>query len=107
LSQPQLHLLQSPSAAALEACPDQQHLLPAPAQMVAEAMMALLPGIDANDEDKTSAVFKFYTSVLSSLPYMGEQHGEQPAFEVPLYLEDWVDEVRPAAAGSGGGCDRA
>lgn len=30
--------------------------------------MAVLPGIDANDEAKTAAVFQFYTSVLASLP---------------------------------------
>jgi hypothetical protein len=35
---------------------------------LAGAMMALLPGIDANDEHKALAVFRFYTVVLSSLP---------------------------------------
>jgi hypothetical protein len=57
--------------------------------------MALLPGIDANDEDKTAAVFKFYTAVLACVPAMGEgESGEGAAFELPLYLDDWVDEVR-------------
>lgn len=31
-------------------------------QLIAEAMMAVLPGIDANDETKTAAVFQFYTA---------------------------------------------
>jgi hypothetical protein len=31
-------------------------------------MMAVLPGIDANDEAKTAAVFQFYTAVLASVP---------------------------------------
>jgi hypothetical protein len=68
---------------------------PTPLQLLAEAMMALLPGIDANDEGKTTAVFKFYISVLASVPAMGEgeAQGEGAAFELPLYLDDWLDEV--------------
>ena len=31
-------------------------------------MMALLPGIDANDEHKAQSVFHFYVVALSSLP---------------------------------------
>ncbi len=31
-------------------------------------MTGLLPGIDANDEAKALAVFRFYTTVLSCLP---------------------------------------
>lgn len=41
-------------------------------QMLAEAMMALLPGIDANDEAKTDAVLHLYASVLASVPRLGE-----------------------------------
>lgn len=37
-------------------------------EVLADAMMALLPGLDANDERKTCAVFRFYTIVLSSIP---------------------------------------
>jgi hypothetical protein len=40
---------------------------PAP-QLVAEAMMAVLPAIDANDEAKTAAALQFYTAVLAALP---------------------------------------
>ena len=31
-------------------------------------MMALLPGIDANDEHKAQSVFHFYVVAFSSLP---------------------------------------
>lgn len=31
-------------------------------------MMALLPGIDANDEHKAQSVFRFYVMALASLP---------------------------------------
>ena len=36
------------------------------AEAVAAAMNATLPGIDANDENKTRAVFRFYCMVLAS-----------------------------------------
>ena len=36
-------------------------------QAVASAMMATLPGIDANDPRKTLACFRFYCVVLSSV----------------------------------------
>lgn len=39
----------------------------AAAEAVAAAMHAVLPGIDANDEKKTRAVFRFYCLVLSSI----------------------------------------
>ena len=39
----------------------------AAAQAVASAMMATLPGIDANDPPKSLAVFRLYCSVLSSI----------------------------------------
>ncbi|KIY95870.1 hypothetical protein MNEG_12091 [Monoraphidium neglectum] len=74
---------------------------PAP-QIVAEAMMAVLPGIDANDEAKTAAVFQFYTSVLASLPALRGADSEDDdgadgsggaAPRLPLYLEDWLDQV--------------
>ena len=37
------------------------------AQAVAGAMMATLPGIDANDPRKTLACFRFYCVVMSSV----------------------------------------
>lgn len=39
----------------------------AAAQAVAGAMNAVLPGIDANDERKTRAVFRFYCVILASV----------------------------------------
>lgn len=94
-------------------------------------MMAVLPGIDANDEAKTAAVFQFYTAVLSSIPALhgaaeeeddaapvyGSAEGggssmdgveyaaaagsngssgsrNAPVYRLPLYLDDWVDQVR-------------
>jgi hypothetical protein len=36
-------------------------------QVIASAMMQLLPGIDINDCDKTNAVIKFYIAMLSSV----------------------------------------
>jgi hypothetical protein len=92
-------------------------------------MMAVLPGIDANDEAKTAAVFQFYTAVLSSIPALhgaaeeeadaapvygsaeggcssmdgvefgggeggnGNGSGGAPVYRLPLYLDDWVDQV--------------
>ncbi|KAF8058035.1 proteasome activator subunit 4 [Scenedesmus sp. PABB004] len=95
------------------------------AQLVAEAMMAVLPGIDANDEAKTAGVFQFYTAVLGSLPALRglaeeDDDGGGPAgmdfegggggagggrsgsgangnggiaYRLPLYLDDWVEQV--------------
>jgi hypothetical protein len=37
-------------------------------QLVAGAMRALLPAVDANDEAKTLAVLRFFCVVLSSVP---------------------------------------
>ncbi|WIA33391.1 hypothetical protein OEZ86_006527 [Tetradesmus obliquus] len=99
-------------------------------QVIAEAMMAVLPGIDANDEAKTAAVFQFYTAVLSSIPALHGAAEEEddaapvygsvegggssmdgveyaaaagsngssgsrnaPVYRLPLYLDDWVDQV--------------
>ena len=39
----------------------------AAANALAAAMMAVLPGIDANDEQKTLAAFRFFCIVLSSV----------------------------------------
>lgn len=52
--------------------------------------MAVLPGIDANDEGKTAAVFQFYTAVLSSIPTLHGLTEEE---------EDIMSPHGPAAAG--------
>ncbi|BDA49513.1 probable proteasome activator complex subunit 4 [Coccomyxa sp. Obi] len=57
-------------------------------EVLADAMMALLPGLDANDERKTCAVFRFYTTVLSSIPAL---KADQPG--LPLPTEAWLEEL--------------
>lgn len=56
--------------------------------------MAVLPGIDANDEAKTAAVFQFYTAVLSSIPAL---HGLAEEDD-----EAGMSPHGPAAAGDAG-----
>ena len=79
---------------------------PAP-RLVAEAMVAVLPAIDANDEAKTAAALQLYTAVLASVPALrgadtddADLHpldrtasGAPLAPRLPLYLEDWLDQV--------------
>lgn len=63
--------------------------------------MAVLPGIDANDEAKTAAVFQYFTAVLASLPALRGADTEEGdlapadvgAPQLPLYLEDWLEQV--------------
>jgi hypothetical protein len=43
-----------------------------PLQVIAEALLAVLPGLDANDESKTLATVYFITSVLASGAVLGE-----------------------------------
>eukprot|EP00798_Chlamydomonas_sp_ICE-L_P021953 gene21953-29001_t len=65
-------------------------------QLLAEAMMALLPGIDANDETKTSSVLHFYTMVLSSVSSLGADEGEggsREGLRLPLYVDEWAEEL--------------
>ncbi|KAG2431096.1 hypothetical protein HXX76_009627 [Chlamydomonas incerta] len=38
------------------------------AQLLSEALMAVIPGLDANDEPKTGAVLQLYVAVMSALP---------------------------------------
>ncbi len=46
-------------------------------EVLAQSMMALLPGIDANDEHKAQSVFHFYVVAFSSLPVIevSQYHG--------------------------------
>ncbi|KAI3424360.1 hypothetical protein D9Q98_009913 [Chlorella vulgaris] len=59
------------------------------AQALASALMATLPGIDANDEPKSLAAFRFYCCVLGALG----QLPEGPTAALPLLSEEWVDEL--------------
>ena len=59
-------------------------------------MMALLPGIDANDEDKTEAVLQLYTMVLASVPSLtggDDAGGGIGGLVLPLYAEEWSEEL--------------
>ncbi|KAK9835280.1 hypothetical protein WJX84_012367 [Apatococcus fuscideae] len=57
-------------------------------EALVNAMNATLPGIDANDEAKTLACFRFYCSALSC---MGQLEAEPQHY--PLYLSEWVEEL--------------
>jgi hypothetical protein len=73
-----------------------------PPQVVAEAMMAVLPGIDANDEAKTAAVFQFYTAVLASLPALrGQDPDDDDGLEgAPLFFSEGEGEALGLRLGS-------
>lgn len=55
-------------------------------------MMALLPGIDANDEHKAQSVFRFYVVAFSSVPVIEVRLGLTPVKVVigctPLTLQE-------------------
>jgi hypothetical protein len=62
---------------------------------VADAMMATLPGIDANDPPKTLACFRLYCGVLSSMgsfPGLGVKDRPLAACPLPLDTEEWAGE---------------
>ena len=85
--------------------------------------MAVLPAIDANDEAKTAAALQLYTSALASLPALRGADTDDADLHprdreplppmLPLYLEDWLDQVLERALllltnlDSGPGADRA
>ncbi|KAK9865395.1 hypothetical protein WJX84_009143, partial [Apatococcus fuscideae] len=52
------------------------------------AMNATLPGIDANDEAKTLACFRFYCCALSCMSQL-----EAEPSNYPLYVSEWVEEL--------------
>ncbi|KAL4431419.1 hypothetical protein ABPG75_006675 [Micractinium tetrahymenae] len=74
-------------AAAAEPAGEEQRATAA--QAVASALMATLPAIDANDEPKSLAAFRFYCCVLGSVG----QLPEAPTPALPLYTEEWVEEL--------------
>ena len=51
--------------------------------------MATLPAIDANDEPKSLAAFRFYCCALGSVG----QLPEAPTQALPLYTDEWVEEL--------------
>ncbi|KAH7621507.1 hypothetical protein Ndes2526B_g03845 [Nannochloris sp. 'desiccata'] len=64
------------------------------ARSVASALMATLPGIDANDPPKSLAVFRLYCCVLSCSGELPETPGDaNTPGTLPLYTEEWVFEL--------------
>lgn len=64
-------------------------------------MMAILPGIDANDINKTAAVFRFYTAILINIPTFdtssslnnNNSNNIDSYYELPLDVESWAEEL--------------
>ena len=59
-------------------------------QAVAQAMMDVLPGLDANDISKTGTVFRFYASILFNVPSLGITPSK--GLTLPLDVELWSEE---------------
>jgi hypothetical protein len=63
-------------------------------QELGAAMVALLPGIDANDERKTLATLEFYLSVLSNcVAFTGQDYPAkegEAVLELGFYAEEFV-----------------
>lgn len=59
-------------------------------QAIAQAMMDVLPGLDANDPSKTTNVFRFYAAVFYSVPSLDPQSGT--GIVLPLDVELWAEE---------------
>eukprot|EP00884_Botryococcus_braunii_P020190 jgi/Botrbrau1/6855/Bobra.152_2s0014.1 len=57
-------------------------------QVLAKAMMEMLPAIDANDASKTNVAMQFYVGVLSSIPSL-----EEATSGLPLLTDLWVEEL--------------
>ncbi|KAK9792661.1 hypothetical protein WJX73_001340 [Symbiochloris irregularis] len=60
-------------------------------EAIAASLMAVLPGIDANDPSKCLTVFRFCCSALLQLPALPEHSGQ--AGLIPLDTELWLDEL--------------
>ena len=61
----------------------------AAANVLAAAMMAVLPGIDANDEPKTLAAFRFFCIVLSSVGELSVRLPRPRSPHVLAALREW------------------
>ncbi|GBG77688.1 hypothetical protein CBR_g24134 [Chara braunii] len=60
-------------------------------ELIAEAMLRTLPGIDANDPPKTVATLQFYYSVFSSIGCIGEEDSGKGVV-IPLDWSVWLEE---------------
>ena len=63
----------------------------AASQAIAQAMMDLLPGLDANDPSKTGTILRFYAAVLFSLPSFDPRTSHKGRL-LPLDIEIWAEE---------------
>ena len=107
-------LLAAPPSA-LAAAAEADAALAPPAELVAAALRAALPGLDANDPPKTLATLRLFAATLSALPgTLGP--GDDVALGGALDWADWADEalsrifalltaLEPGRAGGGGGGD--
>jgi hypothetical protein len=68
-------------------------LVVSPLELLAEAMKALVPALDANDMGKTASAFQFFNAVFASLPALRGTGDEPSDYDVS------------AAAGGGGESD--
>lgn len=63
-------------------------------QAIAQAMMNVLPGLDANDTTKTGAVLRFYCAVMFSIPTFDSDLARKNGWlELPLDVDLWADEL--------------
>lgn len=88
-----------------------------PAELVAAALRAALPGLDANDPPKTLATLRLFAATLSAVPGTLGGHGDgDVALGGALDWAEWADEalsrifalltaLEPGRAGGGGGGD--
>ncbi|GIL93200.1 hypothetical protein Vretifemale_20642, partial [Volvox reticuliferus] len=78
-------------------------------QLLSEAVMAVLPGLDANDEPKTAAVMQLYVNVISSLPRLRGAGEEDESDDVAAQEEEEEHNItcgiqsHDACSGGGGG----
>lgn len=85
--------LVDPSAG--EDAPPDTRLSAPPAQLLAAALEAVIPGLDANDPPKTLATLRFFVSALSCVGTLSESESGASGggAAVPLPWGEWVDGV--------------
>lgn len=78
--------------------PAESRLSAPPAALLAAALQAVIPGIDANDPPKTLATLRFFVSALSNLGVLADDDddGVPPAaagLQLPIAWGEWADAV--------------
>lgn len=80
---------------------DAARLSAPPTQLLAAALEAVIPGVDANDPPKTLATLRFFVSALSAVGTLTDPDEEEPGgaggacggAQLPLAWGEWVDAV--------------